>query len=104
MRRAAKSGRSEIQALAEFENVSVKISGLGMFDRNWTVDTIQPFVMQTIEVFGVERCMFGSNFPVDGMMSSYSRLWAAYSEITAGFSENERSALFCTNAERIYRI
>ena len=96
--------RAEMQALAELENVSVKISGLGMFDRNWTVDTIKPVVLQTIEAFGVERCMFGSNFPVDGMMSSYSRLWAAFSEITGSFSENERSALFRTNAERIYRI
>jgi len=41
---------------------------------------------------------------VDGMMSSYSRLWSAYSEITGTFSENEREALFCTNAERIYRV
>jgi predicted TIM-barrel fold metal-dependent hydrolase len=54
--------------------------------------------------FGVERCMFGSNFPVDGMMSSYSRLWAAYSEITGNFSTSERQTLFCTNAERVYRI
>ena len=104
MPRVSKSGAQKCKTLAEFENVSVKISGLGMFDRNWTVDTIQPFVLQTIEAFGVERCMFGSNFPVDGMMSSYSRLWAAYSQITDSFSENERSALFCTNAERIYRI
>ncbi len=96
--------RAEIQALAEFENVSVKISGLGMFDRNWTVDSIQPLVLQSIEAFGAARCMFGSNFPVDGMMSSYSRLWSAYSEITGTFSENERKALFCTNAERIYRV
>jgi predicted TIM-barrel fold metal-dependent hydrolase len=96
--------RAEIQSLAGFENVSIKISGLGMFDRYWTVDTIQPIVLHAIEAFSVERCMFGSNFPVDGMMSSYSRLWAAYSEITGCFSEKEREALFCTNAERIYRI
>ncbi len=96
--------RSGMHALAEFENLSVKISGLGMFDRNWTVDTIRPFVLQAIEAFSSERCMFGSNFPVDGMMSSYSRLWAAYSKITCDFSDDERNALFCSNAERIYRI
>jgi len=96
--------RTGIQALAELQNVCVKISGLGMFDRNWTVDTIRPFVLQAIEVFSVKRCMFGSNFPVDGMMSNYSRLWAGYSEITRGFSDNERYALFCSNAERVYRI
>jgi predicted TIM-barrel fold metal-dependent hydrolase len=48
--------------------------------------------------------MFGSNFPVDGMMSSYSRLWSAYSQITRDFSDNERYTLFCGNAERVYRI
>ena len=96
--------RTGVHALAEFQNVSVKISGLGMFDSNWSVDTIRPFVLHAIEVFGVERCMFGSNFPVDGMMSSYTRLWSAYSEITCDFSANERYALFCGNAERIYRI
>ena len=68
------------------------------------MDTIWPFVLHAIEVFGTERCMFGSNFPVDGMMSSYSRLWAAYSDITCDFSDDERYALFCGNAELIYRI
>jgi predicted TIM-barrel fold metal-dependent hydrolase len=96
--------RTGMLALAEFQNVCVKISGLGMFDRNWTVDTIRHFVLDAIEVFSGERCMFGSNFPVDGMMTSYSRLWSAYSEIICGFSANERYALFCGNAERIYRI
>ena len=90
--------------MAELPNLCVKISGLGMLYRNWTVDTIRPFILYTIEVFGVQRCMFGSNFPVDGMMSSYSQLWSAYSEITHGFSENERYALFCDNAQQIYRI
>jgi len=74
------------------------------FDSNWSVDTIRPFVLHAIDVFSAERCMFGSNFPVDGMMSSYTRLWSAYSEITGDFSANERYALFCGNAERIYRI
>ena len=93
-----------MRALAEFPNVYVKISGLGMFDNNWTVDTIRPFILHAIEVFSVERCMFGSNFPVDGMTTSYSRLWSAYSDITSSFSASERYALFCGNAERIYRI
>jgi predicted TIM-barrel fold metal-dependent hydrolase len=96
--------RTGMQALARFPNVCVKISGFGMFDNNWTVDTIGPFFLHAIEVFSVERCMFGSNFPVDGMMTSYSRLWSAYSEITNSLSVNERYALFCGNAERIYRI
>jgi predicted TIM-barrel fold metal-dependent hydrolase len=99
-----KTWRTGMRALAELQNVCVKISGLGMFNREWTVGTIRPFVLDAIEVFDVKRCMFGSNFPVDGMMSSYSRLWSAYNEITINFSDNERHALFCGNAERIFRI
>lgn len=99
-----KTWRMGMRALAELQNVCVKISGLGMFNRKWTVGTIRPFVLNAIEVFDVKRCMFGSNFPVDGMMSSYSRLWSAYNEITINFSDNERHALFCGNAERIFRI
>lgn len=93
-----------MKTLSQVQNVCVKISGLGMFDRNWTVDSIRPFVLYSIEVFGIRRCMFGSNFPVDGMMSSYSRLWSAYNEITRDFSDDERYALFCGNAKRVYRI
>lgn len=96
--------RKGMQSMAELQNVCVKISGFGMFDRDWTVETIRPLVLHAIETFSVERCMFGSNFPVDGMMSSYSRLWAAYNEITCGYTDNERFALFGGNAEQIYRI
>ena len=90
--------------LAKEPNISVKISALGMLDQNWTVDSIKPFVLETINICGVEKCMFASNFPVDSMFSNYRTLWEAYDEITSGFSQNERSALFSKNAERYYRI
>ena len=90
--------------LAKQPNISVKISALGMLDQNWTVDSIKPFVLETINICGVEKCMFASNFPVDSMFSDYRTLWEAYDEITSGFSQNERSALFSKNAERYYRI
>lgn len=91
-----------MKKLAAFENLAVKISGIGMFDRTWTLESLRPFVEYTIETFGSNRCMFGSNFPVDGMMSGYSRLWHAYSEITKSYSDDERAQLFAGNAERIY--
>ena len=93
-----------MRKLAQADNLAVKISGLGMFDRSWTIETVRPFILETIEIFGAARCLFASNFPVDGMMSGYGRLWSVYSEITADFSETERAALFAGNAERIYRI
>jgi predicted TIM-barrel fold metal-dependent hydrolase len=96
--------RSGMRDLARLDNVTVKISGLGMFDRAWTVDSIRPFVLETIEIFGPRRAMFASNFPVDGMMSSYRRLWQAYEVITRGFAPDERRLLFAETARRVYRL
>ncbi|MFQ6017595.1 MAG: amidohydrolase family protein [Kiloniellaceae bacterium] len=96
--------RHGMRALAEPPNVAVKLSGLGMFDHNWTTDSIRPFVLETIGWFGVERCMFASNFPVDKLMGSYDELWKSFAEIAASFSEAEQRKLFHDNAARYYRL
>lgn len=96
--------RHGMRQLAARPNVAVKISGLGMFDRNWTTASIRPFVEETIELFGVDRCMFASNFPVDKLMSDYNAIWNAYREITAPYSADERAKLFHDNAVRLYRL
>ena len=93
-----------MRQLAACSNIAVKLCGYGMVDTKWTVDSIRPFVLQPIEWFGPERCMFASNFPVDRLMASYDRLWNAYRDISAGFSSAEKALLFRENAERIYRI
>ena len=96
--------RRGMQELAAAANVVVKISGLGTVDWNWTVESIRPFVLQTIEAFGVSRCMFASNFPVDKLFSDFDTLYAAFREIAAAFSAEERRMLFHDNAARYYRI
>ena len=96
--------RRAMLALSPASNLTVKISALGMFDRDWTVDSIRPFILETIGIFGVDRCMFASNFPVDKLMSTYDTLWDAYKEIVADFSEDERANLFHDNAVRAYRL
>ncbi|MBI64084.1 MAG: hypothetical protein CL778_02240 [Chloroflexi bacterium] len=93
-----------LKSLSKEPNTSVKISALGMLDQNWTIDSIKPFVLDTINICGIEKCMFASNFPVDSMFSDYKTLWEAYNEITSEFSQSERSALFSKNAELYYRI
>jgi predicted TIM-barrel fold metal-dependent hydrolase len=90
--------------LATADNVFCKISGLGMGDWKWTVDSIRPFVFHAIEAFGVNRCMFASNFPVDKLFSSYDTVFDAFKTITRDFSGAERGALFHDNAERVYRL
>lgn len=96
--------KTGLKSLAEAPQVSVKISALPMMNRDWTVEMIKPFVLGTIEIMGVERCMFASNFPVDKIMTDYRRLWEAYTEIVKDLSEEERTGLFWKNAERYYRI
>lgn len=82
----------------------MKISGLGMADHEWTVDSLRPWVMACIEAFGVERCVFGTNWPVDRMYSSYGDVLDAYAEIIADLSASEQQALFTENAKRIFRV
>lgn len=96
--------RKGMKLLAAQPNVSTKISGLGMVDHHWTEESIRPFVLETIELFGVDRAMFGSNFPVDRLYSSFDALYGAFETIVADFSEDEQDRLFRANALRIYRM
>jgi predicted TIM-barrel fold metal-dependent hydrolase len=98
--------KSEISALAEVENVACKVSGLGMVDHDWTVESIQPWVMHCIEAFGPERTMFGTNWPVDVLFSTYLRQIDAYRLILAraGFSQEDQQRMLHRNAEQFYRI
>ncbi len=62
-----------------------------------------PYIETCIELFGPQRCMFESNFPVEKLGANWVTLWNAFKRITAGFSPSEKQALFCANAQRIYR-
>jgi predicted TIM-barrel fold metal-dependent hydrolase len=96
--------RNGMRAIAGAKNISVKISALGMMKKDWTPADIRPFVLDTIEIVGADRCMFASNFPVDSLFSDYATVWNAYDEITSGFSASDRAKLFHDNAETFYRI
>src|SRR5882724_6869823 len=96
--------RDGLRALAACRNVHVKISGLGMFDHKWTIESLRPYVLEAIDAFGVDRSMFASNFPVDRLYSSYAALWSAYAQIVAGATPGETEALLRSNAQHVYRI
>lgn len=98
--------RSEISALAEVEHVSAKVSGFGMADNHWTIDSIRPWVLHMIDAFGPGRIMFGTNWPVDILYATYLEQTDAYRTIIAeaGFSREEQEAMLYRNAERLYRI
>ena len=90
--------------LAKCSNVVAKISGLGMFDPQWTIESTRIFVEKTIQIFGIERCMFASNFPVDKIFNTFDNYWNSFKEITKDYSENDIKLLFSFNAEKYYRI
>jgi predicted TIM-barrel fold metal-dependent hydrolase len=96
--------RAGMRALGAQPNVWVKISGLGMVDWRWTEHSIRPFVLETIEIFGPDRCMFASNFPVDKLYSSFDALYDAFKSIVRDFSVGERRKLFSDTALAVYRI
>lgn len=96
--------REALSGLASAPNVVVKISGLGMGDTRWTVDSIRPWVQSCIEAFGVERSFFGTNWPVDRLFSSYPDVLEAYAQVITDFTSTEQEAMFSGNAERIFRI
>lgn len=99
-----KSWHAAISLLAQFPNLSVKLSGFGMFDRSWTAASIEPMLQHVFQSFGSRRCMFGSNFPVDSLMKDYSSIWQAFAASVSALSRSEQELIFAGNAERLYRI
>jgi predicted TIM-barrel fold metal-dependent hydrolase len=96
--------RAAMRLLAGAPNVAVKISGLGQAGRPWSADENRAIVLETIEIFGVSRAMFASNFPVDSLVGTFGQIFSGFDQMTAGFSDEERAALFAGNARTIYRI
>lgn len=97
-----RSWHGGILALAQRDNVVCKISGLGMCDARWTVASLRPWIEACLEAFGVRRCLFGTNWPVDRLYSSYTDVVLAYYQVIADLSVDERRRLFVTNAEAYY--
>jgi L-fuconolactonase len=96
--------REGIDALSDLgDNVVCKLSGLAMPLEAMSVDAFAPWLEYAIEAFGVDRCMFASNFPVDSMYGTFDELYAVFSAVTAGLDSESRLKLFAGNAESIYR-
>ncbi|HEY5251386.1 MAG TPA: amidohydrolase family protein [Acidimicrobiales bacterium] len=96
--------RTGIDALAALgDNVVCKLSGLAMPLESMSVEAFAPWLEHAIEAFGVDRCMFASNFPVDSMYGTFDELYETFSSVTAGLNDESRQKLFASNAERVYR-
>lgn len=109
--------RASMAELARCPNVSVKLGGMLMrlaaFDYGKAEAPIDsaglarlwgPWIETCIELFGADRCLFESNYPVEKMGIGYAALWNAFKRIAAGASDDEKRALFAGTAERVYAL
>jgi predicted TIM-barrel fold metal-dependent hydrolase len=109
--------RDNIKRLAALPNVTVKLGGLAMPFCNFPsflaaepapstqlAAEWQPYIETCIAAFGVDRCMFESNFPVDLGSCSYRTLWNAFKVLARSYSAAEKTALFGGTARRVYRL
>ncbi len=111
------SWRPLITELAKCQNVVAKVGGIQMVVNGYGWETREKpptsdellaangdWYRHTIEQFGPNRCMFESNFPVDKLSCSYTVLWNQFKKLTAGFSKEDRAAMFHDTAQRVYRL
>jgi predicted TIM-barrel fold metal-dependent hydrolase len=96
--------RLGMERLAAEPNAVVKISGLGQPTRRWTVEANRSIVLDTIAIFGVDRCLFASNFPVDRLVADLDTIFGGFKAIVGGFPRADRVKLFHDNAVRLYRL
>lgn len=96
--------RTAMAAFAAAPNVAVKISGLGEMGRPWSLARNRGIILDTIEIFGKDRCMFASNFPVDGLVGSMDTIYAGFAQATESLGRDTQRKLFAENARRIYRM
>lgn len=101
---AVKVWRRGMEALAACPNVTCKVSGLTVPGAPWTLAANKPIIRDTISMFGVDRCMFASNFPVDWLKGSWDYLYTCFKAAVADMPLADRKKLFAENAIRIYRI
>jgi predicted TIM-barrel fold metal-dependent hydrolase len=107
---------SDMAELAKCQNVLVKLGGMSMFITGFGWDEANPpssdelvaaterYFHRAIDLFGPDRCMFESNFPIDAPGGSYRTLWNSFKKIASRYTEDEKEAMFSGTAKRHYRI
>jgi predicted TIM-barrel fold metal-dependent hydrolase len=95
--------RLAMARLAQWPNVRVKISGLGQGGQRWRAKDNAWIVREVIAMFGCDRAMFASNFPVDSLCGSFDDIYSGFKSIVADFPSADQQRLFYSNAQQVYR-
>ena len=96
--------RQGMKALGASEQVYCKLSCLCLLEGHWDYQNNRRIVLEAIEIFGIDRCMFASNFPVDGLRVTFGQMFGDFRRMTGDLAASERRKLFHDNAARFYRL
>jgi len=96
--------RKAMRSFARLEQARCKISGLGLPGVSWKIEDNRDIIRFAIDTFGADRCMFASNFPVDGLCGSFDTIFSAFDHATSDYSVVERKNMFGRTAASTYGI
>ena len=96
--------RAEMETIAREPNVHVKISEFGLRDATWDYESNRRVVLDSISIFGIERCVFATNFPVAGLRVDYDTLVRSVARMVEHLPHSDRERLFWRNALAFYRL
>jgi predicted TIM-barrel fold metal-dependent hydrolase len=99
-----KAWRAAMETIARQPNMHLKISEFGLRDQAWNYESNRAIVRDALAIFGVERCLFATNFPVARLRVTYDTLVRSVAQMVEDLPVAEREALFWRNAARFYRI
>jgi predicted TIM-barrel fold metal-dependent hydrolase len=96
--------RAALAMMAAFPNLHVKISGLGMYSAGVTLPQARQVIRDVVQIFGAERTIYGSNFPLEKLHASYADFFGVYRAVLSEFTEAEQRAVLHDNAVKFYRL
>jgi predicted TIM-barrel fold metal-dependent hydrolase len=96
--------REGMAGLAGCKNVNVKLSGLGTFEHAYRLETVAPVIMETVALFGADRCLFGSNFPIEKLWTNYAALYRTFRRAIEPLPDGEQLYILHDTARRLYKL
>ncbi|MBI2717062.1 MAG: amidohydrolase family protein [Rhizobiales bacterium] len=101
---AVEQWRGALTTLAAFPNLHVKLSGLGMYSSGLTFSQARQVIRDTIQIFGPERTIYGSNFPLEKLHANYADFFSIYRTVLSEYTESQQRAVLHDNAAKFYRL
>jgi predicted TIM-barrel fold metal-dependent hydrolase len=97
--------KHDMKVLSGCKNVAVKIFGMEcLFGLDWTTERVRPWILETIDLFGPERCMFASHMPIGRLARSFQDIYGAYFDVVSDFSASDKQKLFHDTSMRVYKV